>query len=85
MNGYERMRLTGNERITPENNEVIQVKTVTATLIDNLQACADLGGDAGRCARIAQDQFEQASMWATKALTAGLATAETTPEDPNAS
>ena len=50
--------------------EVDQVKGVTLTVIDNLQPYVDQGGNRGRLARIAQDKYEEACMFAVKALTA---------------
>jgi hypothetical protein len=51
------------------NPEVDQVKGVVAALIDNIQPIVDTGGAAGRCAAIAQTKYEEAAMWAVKAIT----------------
>lgn len=67
--------MNGDKRVRSDftaNDEVTQVKGVTAVIIDNLQPMVDKGGDAGRCAKIAQDRYEEACMWATKAMTASL-------------
>lgn len=45
------------------------VKRMTAVLIDGLQLLVDEGDEAGRCAAIAQTKFEEAAMWAVKAIT----------------
>lgn len=68
-NGAERVRLDFN----PMNvEEIIRLKGDTAKLIDSLQSYTDLGGEAGRCAKKAQDAYELAVMWAVKAVTAKL-------------
>lgn len=69
------MSSTGMVRVSygfnPEGSqEVEQMKGVSATLIDNLQTRVDMGGERGRLARIAQDKFEEACMFAVKAITA---------------
>lgn len=51
------------------NAEVDEVKSTVASLIDGMQDIVDLGGEAGRCAAIAQTKFEEAAMWAVKAIT----------------
>jgi len=54
----------------PSGDEQIHtVKVTTANLIDALQPLVDLGDEAGRCAAIAQTKFEEAAMWAVKAIT----------------
>ena len=52
-----------------EATSVDMLKQATAELIDGLQSIVDLGDEAGRCAAIAQTKFEDAAMWAVKALT----------------
>ena len=49
--------------------EVNEVKETVAGLIDHLQPIVDTGEEAGRCAAIAQTKFEEAAMWAVKAIT----------------
>ena len=52
--------------------EVDQIKGSTAALIDTLQSLLDtdqLDGEMRRCAKIAQQNFETACMYAVKALT----------------
>ena len=51
------------------HKQVDDVKHITANLLDTLQPIVDLGGEAGRCAALAQTQYEQATMWAVKAIT----------------
>lgn len=51
------------------NVEVDRTKAQAAALIDSIQHIVDLGGEAGRCAAIAQTGFEEAAMWAVKAIT----------------
>ena len=51
------------------DNDVALVKNTIAMLIDDLQLIVDLGDEAGRCAAIAQTKFEEAAMWAVKAIT----------------
>lgn len=51
------------------HSQVDGVKQITAGLIDEMQPIVDLGGEAGRCAALAQTQYEQAAMWAVKAIT----------------
>lgn len=70
--GHKRLRLTGNETMNKETASILQVKQVTASMIDNLQDVVDTGDEAGRCARIAQQKYEEASMWAVKALANAL-------------
>jgi hypothetical protein len=54
----------------PSGNERVDlVKAAVAELIDTLQPIVDFGGEAGRCAAIAQTKFEEAAMWAVKAIT----------------
>jgi hypothetical protein len=54
----------------PSGNEMVdQVKVKAAELVDVLQPIVDFGGEAGRCAGIAQTKFEEAAMWAVKAIT----------------
>jgi len=54
----------------PSNNpEVDSAKFRTAELIDSLQPIVDTGGEAARCAAIAQTKYEEAAMWAVKAIT----------------
>lgn len=48
---------------------VDQLKGATAAIIDNLDRLADQGTEAGRCAKIAQQKYEEACMYAVKALT----------------
>lgn len=48
--------------------QIMQMQEVTTALINNLQDTVNLGDDPGRCARIAQQKYEEASMWAVKAL-----------------
>ena len=49
--------------------EVDSIKITTSNLIDGLQPYVDQGDEAGRCAAIAQTKFEEAAMWAVKAVT----------------
>lgn len=49
--------------------EVNRIKKEAEKLIDDLMPVVDLGGPAGRCAAVAQTQFETAAMWAVKAVT----------------
>ena len=51
------------------STQVDGVKQITAGLIDEMQPIVDKGGEAGRCAALAQTQYEQAAMWAVKAIT----------------
>lgn len=52
------------------NPEVDQVKQATAHLIDNLEAFkASAFPEAARCAALAQTAYEEACMWAVKAIT----------------
>lgn len=51
------------------SSQVDGVKQITAGLIDEMQPIVDLGGEAGRCAALAQTAYEQAAMWAVKAIT----------------
>ena len=54
----------------PSGNELVDyTKAITAGLIDGLQPVADTPGEAGRCAAIAQTKYEEAAMWAVKAIT----------------
>lgn len=54
----------------PGNNDrVSDIKNISAGLIDEVQDLVDLGGEAGRCAAIAQTKYEEAAMWAVKAVT----------------
>lgn len=48
---------------------VDEMKQTAARLIDRLQGFVDLGDEPGRCAAIAQTKFEEAAMWAVKAIT----------------
>ena len=64
--GSERVGVTYNPS---GSSKVDEVKAVTATLIDSMQPLVDLGGGAGRCAAIAQTKYEEAGMWAVKAIT----------------
>ena len=41
----------------------------TAELIDSLQSIVDVDGEAARCAELAQTKYEEAAMWAVKAIT----------------
>lgn len=49
--------------------EVKSVKQVTAALIDHMQEIVEQGGEAARCASLAQTAYEEAAMWAVKAIT----------------
>lgn len=51
------------------NPEVNRVKALAAELISRLQLIVNNGDEAARCAAIAQTKFEEAAMWAVKALT----------------
>jgi hypothetical protein len=51
------------------HEQVDGVKQITAGLIDEMAPIVDLGGEAGRCAALAQTKFEEAAMWAVKAIT----------------
>lgn len=54
----------------PSNShEINTVKQNTAVLIDMVEPIRENGGEAGRCAAIAQTKFEEAAMWAVKAIT----------------
>ena len=55
------------------DSSVDRLKNATAVIIDGLQNIADTGDEAGRCAKIAQTRYEEAAMWAVKALTEGKA------------
>lgn len=64
----------GTDRVNVEFNpsgsvRVDDVKITTAKLIDNLRTIVDYGGEAGRCAKISQERYEEAAMWAVKAIT----------------
>ena len=63
----------GEYRVTSSNpSEHPDVKQITKTiagLIDHLESIVDTGEEAGRCAAIAQTKFEEAAMWAVKAIT----------------
>ena len=48
---------------------VNRIKKEAAKLIDYLLPVRDLGGEAGRCAALAMTGFEEAAMWAVKAVT----------------
>lgn len=55
-----------------ENMEVDQIKGATASLIDHLELGVVQHGpttEAGRCAKIAQQKYEEACMYAVKAFT----------------
>jgi hypothetical protein len=64
--GEERVRVDFN---TDNLSDVNDYKAGVAVIIDELQPLVDIGGDAGRCAKIAQLKFEEAAMWAVKAVT----------------
>jgi hypothetical protein len=51
------------------NSRVDDMKIAAAQAIDSLQDLVDQGDEAGRCAAIAQTKFEEAAMWAVKAIT----------------
>ena len=51
------------------DTRVDDIKNISAGLIDELQDIVDTGEEAGRCAAIAQTKFEEAAMWAVKAIT----------------
>ena len=51
------------------HSQVDGIKHITAGLIDEMQPLVDLGGEAGRCAAVAQTKYEEAAMWAVKAVT----------------
>jgi hypothetical protein len=58
--------------ISLKDSEIKRIKNYkkrVACLIDDLEPIMDLGGEAGRCAKIAQYKFEEAAMWAVKAMT----------------
>ena len=64
----------GNERVGVSFNpsgdlNVANLKSRVALLIDDLEELVQERGEAGRCAAIAQTEFESAAMWAVKALT----------------
>lgn len=48
---------------------IIGLQIKTEELVDWLVPVVDSGGKAGRCAKIAQERYEEAAMWAVKALT----------------
>jgi hypothetical protein len=51
------------------HSQVNGVKQITAGLIDELEPLVEARGEAGRCAAIAQTKYEEAAMWAVKAIT----------------
>jgi hypothetical protein len=53
------------------HGQVDGVKQITAGLIDEMQEILDAGhnSEASRCAAIAQTKYEEAAMWAVKAIT----------------
>lgn len=65
-NGEYRVGLAFNPGQFPQ---VWDIKRVVSQEIDRLQHIVDAGGEAGRCAAIAQTKFEEAAMWAVKAVT----------------
>jgi hypothetical protein len=52
-------------------SEVDRVKQITASLIDEMEGVIRMGDnpEAARCAAIAQTKYEEACMWAVKAIT----------------
>ena len=64
--GQERVGISFNPSGKPE---VDSVKDMSAKIIDMLQPLVDHGGEAGRCAAVAQTRYEDAAMWAVKAIT----------------
>lgn len=65
--GEERV---GSHTITDrQQQEIDQVKGVCAACIDNLEFLKQEGGARARTAAIAQTRFEEACMWAVRAIT----------------
>ena len=61
---------------SPFEETVMAYKERTAEMIDGLEKMVQQGGEAQRCAELAQDRFEEACMWATKALTTNFDVSE---------
>ncbi len=63
-------RVAGDRHVSVSQvDQMVKVNRLTAELIDLLQDIKDLGLEAGRCAAIAMTKFEEAAMWANKAIT----------------
>lgn len=49
-----------------------EIKLLTARLVTLMEQQQNRGGEPARCANKAIDRFEEAAMWAVKAVTTGL-------------
>lgn len=50
-------------------SQVDGVKQITAGLIDEMLPLVERGGEVARCAALAMTKYEEACMWAVKAIT----------------